>query len=158
MAGEGITFNDRKLKKFFKKIEKNVDEISDHGKVFWGALQAVALKDVINHFEKETGPKKKWAKWSDLYAAHMAKAGKSGNKILQDSGNLRQRIMNADSTTRIKQGQLLYNPAKTKGDFDYAKAHDEGRDTLPQREFMWLSKRALSRMSKVMAAHTLRDV
>jgi hypothetical protein len=153
-----IKFNHKAVKKFFKRIRKNADEINKKDRAFWGSLSAIAFRDVIKHFEAERGPSDKWKKWSKIYREHMQSIGKGGNKILQDTGHLRQNVRLADTSSRIRQGQLLYNPAKTKGGFPYAYAHDTGGPKLPQREFMWLSDKALNQMSVIMAEHTLKGI
>ena len=158
MAGEGIRFDERKVKAFYSKLAKNAEEIEQRKKVFWGALTALSFRDVIKHFERQKGPEGKWKKWSDLYATHMGRIGKGGNKILQDSGRMRQNLFQANETTRIKKGQLLYNPAQTKSGFGYAKAHNEGSKKLPKREFMWLTDKAVTNMSKLMAKHTTKGL
>lgn len=158
MAGEGITFEHEKVKEFFSRISKNVKEIEEKDRVFWVGLQSIAFRDVVDHFEKQQSSTGKWQKWSEIYKKRMIALGKGGNKILQDTGNLRQNIRLADSTNRIKQGQLLFNPAKTKSGEPYAKNHDEGLNGMPQREFMWISDKALNKMSKIMAEYTTKDL
>lgn len=158
MAEKSITFKDKKVKKFFKQLSENVDDIEKKNKVFWGALSAVAFRDVLDHFSKEQGESGPWKKWSSIYTAHMQRIGRASNKKLQFSGQLRQNVRLADSSSRIKQGQLLFNPAQTKKGFPYAKAHDEGGRKLPKRDYMWLSDKALNQMSVIMAEHTLKGV
>lgn len=155
MAENGIEINDRAVRKFFARVINNVNDIKEKDKVFWGALSAIAFKDVLDHFNKEQSPSGKWQKWSQIYADHMSRIGRSSNKILQFNGFLRQNVRIADTRTRMKQGQLLYNPAQTKSGFPYAHAHNEG-DGMPKREFMWISDNALTGMSKIMAEHTLK--
>jgi len=151
-----LKFKNKAAEKFLSDIGKNVDDIADRKNEFWGALTSVALKDVVKHFENEEGPTGKWEKWSDLYAKHMARIGKDGNKILQDNGRMRQSLFRASEKSRIKQGQLLYNPAKTDNGYPYAKGHDEGSKKLPQRQFMYLSGPAAELLAKITAAYTTK--
>jgi phage gpG-like protein len=67
----------------------------------------------------------------------MARVGKSGNKILQDSGRLRQGLM-PNNWRGTDEGLIFYNRVP------YANAHDKGvpKRNLPSRPFMWLSKEA----------------
>jgi len=158
MAGEGIIFRDAKMKAFFKKLDSNVKDIEKRDKQFWSILTAISFRDVINHFDKQAGPNEPWKKWSTIYADRMEKTGKSGNKILQDSGRLRQSITPADTSSRIKKGQLLFNPAKAKSGYAYAWGHNTGDGKLPQREFMWLSKRAIENMSKAIGEYAVKGI
>jgi hypothetical protein len=41
---------------------------------------------------------------------------------------------------------IWYNEEKTSKGFPYAEAHNEGGGKLPQRQFMWISDRALDDM------------
>jgi hypothetical protein len=72
----------------------------------------------------------------------MDKRGKGGNKILQDTGKLKQNFKPNHYRSSSK-GLYWYNDAVTKSGFPYAYAHDEGGDQLPKRDFMWLSDDAL---------------
>lgn len=129
--------------KFLKDLSGRVDAITNHDKKVIGLLSSIVYRDIIDHFSQESGSDGPWKPWSDRYAAFMASIGKSGNKILQDTGRLRQAFQpsNVRSTS---DGLLWFNPAKTSSGFPYAAAHDEGGGRLPQRQFMWLSKGALS--------------
>jgi phage gpG-like protein len=109
-------------------------------------LSTVVFRDVIDHFQAEEGSDGPWTAWSDVYARHMQSIGKAGNKILQNSGRLKQAFTPA-SWRSVTGGILWYNPAKTKSGFPYAKAHDEGGPVLPKRDFMWLSDDARERLA-----------
>lgn len=158
MADGGLEWNQRAVKDFFKKINDNVDDIQKKEKTFWGALAALAFRNVIKHFQDESGPEGRWKAWSRIYAERMQRVGKGGNKILQDTGQMRQMLRTADDRSRISQGILVYNPALTKNGFPYAWAHDTGQGRLPQREFMWMDSTTLNKMSKIMAEYTTEGV
>jgi len=156
MAAAGITFNDKKMKKVLKGMVDNAKDIKTNDKKFWSIMSAIAFADVLDHFEKEKGPGGKWQAWSDIYATRMAKIGKGGNKILQDTGRLRQSTQLADTNSRRKKGQLVFNPAKTSDGKPYALDHDLGEGGMPQRQFMWLSLKALNKMSKALSVYIVK--
>ena len=153
-----LIFNDAKAKKFFDKLQGNEKDIRTKDLAYWGGITSIAFKDVIDHFRKEAGPTKKWQKWSKLYTDRKIKRDRGGDKILQDSGRLRQSVNIARSSVRRRKGQLLFNQAKTKTGFPYAQAHNEGSGKLPQREYMWLSLKALNKISKITSAYLVKGV
>jgi hypothetical protein len=148
------TFDDKEVRKWLSEVSSKLKKSKDAHKDYVILLSAIVYKDIIDHFDKEMGPDGKWKKWSRLYSEMMTKRGKSGNKILQDTVNLRQRvgpIERGGNFRKAKDGILWFNNAKTKKDFPYAFAHDndtESRKTLPRRSFMWLSDKALESISK----------
>ncbi len=141
MANKNAKLDDKKWQAFLRKIK---------GKLNTDALEKVSspivYTDVIKHFEQERGFKGKWKRWSIGYAKHMAKKGKSGNKVLQDTGRLRNSFLPTNNRVS-KKAILWFNAAKTKNGFPYAAAHDIGGPQLPQRSHMWLSKTALDKIS-----------
>ena len=138
-------FKDQKLKKFLSGITKKFEGVKKGDLDYAKRISPIVFADVISHFEKEQGPTGKWAEWSEPYKERMEKIGKGGNKILQDSGNLRQSFF-PFNFRRSSKGILWFNPAKTKGGFPYAPHHDETAQTT--RPYMWLSKKALNLISK----------
>ena len=89
-----------------------------------------------NHFvHDQSGPKDKWEPRKEPYKSWIESQGK--NKILIVSGQLRQ------SLAPIKVGKSW--KADSKGIFwfstsKYSGEHNYGTNTMPQREFMYLSK------------------
>lgn len=136
-------------KKLLSSLIKNSQEIEKRNKKYLKLMSTLAFRDFVLHFRNEEGPKEPWDDWSQVYADQMAakKPSKAGNKILQDTGNLRQNLI-PTNVVGTRKGILFFNPAKTKDGFPYAKAHDEGGPQLPKRKFMWLSKSAIQDMSK----------
>ena len=84
--------------------------------------------NVMKHFSDERGPDGKWKSWSSEYAERMNAKGKGGNKILQDTGNLRQTVKPGHSDSE----------AYILADSEYAAAHNFGTSKLPKREFMFI--------------------
>ena len=142
--------------KFTKDLQKKIDSTKDGSQKFAGILSATIFRDIMDHFSTETGEDGPWTAWSQMYYEHMEKQGIQGNKILQDTGRLRQAFL-PGSYRVVSDGYLWFNPAKTKDGFPYAKAHDEGGDRLPQRSFMWLSKDAMEKISSLTLAFILDE-
>ena len=94
-------------------------------------MKEIAIRghaDVIDHFQKEAGPSSSWANT------------KRGGKILQDTGRLKQSIRTSYSK-RI---------AQVRTNMEYAATHNFGfkKKNIPQREFMYLSKKAIEKIKK----------
>lgn len=141
-------FKSENLRRFVTDTLELLKQVKDGEQKYLSLVGAIVYRDVIDHFNKEAGPEGQWTKWSDSYFNHMQKIGRSGNKILQFSGNLRN-YFKPQKYDKSGGGLLWYNDAKTKSGFPYAAAHnnDEARRTLPQREFMWLSEKAMDDIS-----------
>lgn len=143
-----VAIHDENAQKFLTKAFEKVKSAKDGGAAFGMALSSVVFGDIMSHFEKEEGPDGPWAPWSEAYASHMAKIGKGGNKILQDTGTLRQAFV-PTSYRKVAGGILWYNPARTKSGFPYAYHHNESRT------FMWLSDEAADRIAEVSLNYVL---
>lgn len=155
-ADVAFIMDDAEAQRWFRRLERKVKDIEDGGDAFVGALSAVIFQDIMGHFNRQEGPEGKWAPWSRAYAEHMAKIGKAGNRVLQDSGRLRQSFI-PTNWRRMSQGVVWFNPARTKRGFPYAAAHDDGGPRLPKRSFMWLSDAARGNIEKITLAHILED-
>lgn len=142
-------FDDKEFAEFLQKLKKNSVTLAQGSKNLAGAISANVFRDIMAHFDTEMGDDQTpWQQWSAIYGEHMYLLGKSGNKILQDTGRLRQSFL--PGNYRIKDGGIVfYNPAKTESGFPYASAHDKGGKRLPQREFMWLSGIAMEEIAEV---------
>lgn len=145
MSAEAV-FEDKEIKDFLKNLSVKLKNVKDGERKYTGLLSAIVFKDIMQHFEKEEGSEGKWKHWSYYYTVQMEKSGKGGNKILQDSGRLRQ------SFRPTKDGISWFNDAVTKKGFPYAFAHNEGDGKLPKRDFMWASDSA----QEAMAVQTLQ--
>jgi len=140
-------FQDAEVRNFLKNIDRKLSDIKDGKRKYSGLLSSIVFADVTDHFAEQKGSAGPWKKWSNSYAEKMNEAGKGGNKILQDSGRLRQNF----KPTNVKyssKGYLWFNDAVVKSGFPYASAHDKGDKSLPQREFMWLSDKAMDKVSE----------
>lgn len=154
MAAE-IVFEDREMRKWLEGLVKKTKNPEKQKNVL-AAFSAIIYRDVMDHFSKEEGPEGAWEAWSTTYALHMARIGRSGNKLLQFTGRMRQNF----TPTKVKTSSLAitwYNNAKTSGGFPYAWAHDEGTGKLPQREFMWASQKAMDEIASIVWNELMED-
>lgn len=142
-----IAIHDKETQAFLRKAIQNVQQINDRNTRYVDLLSAIVFQDVMDHFKQEEGSEGAWTPWSDIYQKHMDRIGKGGNKILQDTGILRQSFRPGNYRAKY-QGILWFNPAKTKSGFPYAAAHNIGGPKLPKRDFMWMSKDGLSKIAE----------
>lgn len=143
---QDVALQDEKAQKFLAQAIEKCKQVADGGKAFGMALSAIIFRDVMGHFEREEGPDGKWEPWSDMYDDHMQRSGKGGNKLLQDSGHLRNAFLPTNYRS-ASDGIVWFNPAKTKKGFPYAYHHDEGADKT--RSFMWLSDEGSEKIAQV---------
>ncbi len=141
-----VTFDSSAWEDLLKQVDKKWKAVYAR-REFAELISIIVYGDIISHFDAEMGPKSKWTAWSKAYSEHMSKIGKSGNKLLQDTGRLRNSFTPSNWRAQ-NDGLMFYNNAKVKG-FPYAKAHDEGGKKLPQRKFMWLSQPGMNRIITV---------
>lgn len=156
MADVALFVDDAQAQKWLKRLQKKIRDVKDGARKFGDLLSAKVFADVIQHFESQEGSKGPWKAWSDTYAEHMRKIGKGGNRILQDTGRLRQSFTPA-SHRAVSQGILWYNQAKTAEGFPYAYAHQEGGKRLPKRDFMWLSTDAQGAIEQLTLQFVLEE-
>lgn len=157
-----FTLKAQAVKKLIKQVDQNFKAAEKLKKEYQVAVSAVVYRDIIEHFEKEQGPKKRWKEWSDAYTKHMTRRKKGANFILQDTGRLRNNFKKT-SVRKTQGGLMWFNDARTKKGFPYAAAHNYGLpneqgNKLPERRFMWLSDKAHEEISEVTAAFYLRGV
>lgn len=169
-----IAIHDEEGQKLLARALAKVKKVNDGGQEFGMVLSSVVFRDVIEHFEEEEGPDGLWDRWSDAYSEHMQKLGKGGNKILQDSGNLRN-AFRPTNFRKVGEGILWFNPARTErirfvqrrgssgktkavdkymrvsDDKGFAYAHHHNKT----REFMYLSDDASEKLAKVTLAYVL---
>jgi len=141
------SFDDKEVKKFFKNLDKKLSEVKDGKKKYVGLLSAIVYGDVMDHFEQEKGEKGAWPAWSSIYAEHMKRRGDANGKILQRSPARLKQNFKPESYKIKSKGFNWFNDAKTKSNFPYAWGHNEGDGKLPQRDFMWLSDKAMEKAS-----------
>ncbi len=155
-GGEAI-FDDKEIQEFFDKLKRKNISIEQGSRQLAGIISANVYRDIMGHFDKEEGAGgEAWQGWSEIYAEHMEKIGRGGNKILQDNGRLRNSFVPSNYRV-VSGGVVFYNSAKTKDGFPYAQAHDEGGPKLPQREFMWLSEIAMEEIADATINWLLED-
>jgi len=145
MAGE-VEFQDEGIQALLTDLADRLAQIEDGNRKYGGLLSANVFRDIMDHFEQQEGSEGKWKQWSFWYTQQMEKNGKGGNKILQDTGRLRQSFK-PQNWRSVKNGYLWFNNAQTKSGFPYAAAHDEGGERLPKRDFMWLSDNTMEEIA-----------
>lgn len=133
-----------------KKLTKDLDGLADRAVNIKPALKKVGVimyADVLDHFQKEQAPHSKWVGLSPVTI--MLRRGNSA-KPLQDTRNMLQSV---ETDVQKKDVAVGTNSIK-------ARTHNYGRSgqrwgnatvNIPQREFMWLSKKAEGRMVDVVA-------
>jgi len=173
-----IEFDSEGLVKIIDRVALSLAAIKDRDMKFGKMISPIVFRDIIEHFEKEQGPSGAWPKWSKSYMQSIAglvafrrfgnrtvaitsdefleknKPPREPGKKLQDTGQLRNQIR-PTNIRRNAAGYEWYNPAKTKKGFPYAYAHDTGGPILPQRQFMWLSEKALDQVMQITFAFVL---
>lgn len=149
MANENVQaiFEGKEVEDFLKNLKAKLKPSSVLMKELGGIISATVFQDIIDHFQQEEGPDGPWNEWSVSYRKQMERIGKGNNRILQDTGRLRNSFTPGNYRAQ-SDGVLFFNPAKTKRGFPYAAAHDEGGPKLPQRRFMWLSDAALENVAE----------
>lgn len=163
MSSRQVNFESKKAQKFFRKLTKNVDKVTDRQKDYVETISVFVFQDVMSHFEQERGSEnKRWPEWSEAYTRHMIKKGKGSNFILQDTGRLRNNFK-ASNWKKVNRGLMWFNDAKTKSGFPYAAAHDQGLpneqgNKLPVRRFMWLSNKAMKNINEATMQFTMRGL
>jgi len=92
------------------------------------------LADILKHFRDESGPD---GKWKPLKSRQ--------GKILQDTGRLR----GATKAFTMPDRTILIN------NVEYASYHQKGKG-VPQRKFMWISKKAIILMGKTLLRYFVK--
>lgn len=95
-------------------------------------------RDVLDHFDAESGPDGSWPSLSP--GAEAWKAAHGYYKMLQNTGNLR----------RGNFPEAGSDYAAVTNNVAYAGRHNAGLGGMPQREFMWLSPAALLRIKDLL--------
>ena len=130
-----------KIQKKFAAMQKR----AINSKVGFDVIGAKGFKDVIDHFEKEQGSKRKWVKWnrktSDGRRRFFSSRpyGKGGNKLLQDTGRLRASIS----------FKGMRNSAKVFTKTGYGKFHQFGTNKMVKRDFLWIAPKVRRDMAIV---------
>lgn len=143
MANETyVTFKDKEVRRLLKHLEKKFKYVKGARKDYIRLLSAPVFGDIMEHFAKERGPKGRWPALKPAYAAWKRKKKKT--KMLILSGRMRQSFIPIKSGRQAKpyqRGILWFNPVK------YSGKHDRG-ERVPKRKFMWLSAKAMEKISK----------
>lgn len=126
MAESTVIFNDKQWRKFLSKTK---NKLSRPYKLLKAVASIYAFKDIIDHFDKQSGPRGKWEKRSKLTNIAYDKMGgkyRSSNRLLQLTGHLRQTLIKPNTKQVGKSGILLFSGAP------YSGVHDRG-ERVPAR-------------------------
>lgn len=110
-------------------------------KILKSLVSVFGFKDVIDHFDNEQGEGREWPKLSPQYGEWKSKKYPGRQKLILHS-RLRQSFLPANTRYEGKDGVAFFNPV------EYADKHDIGKDGVPQRQFMWLSGRAMDQLER----------
>jgi len=114
-----------------KRLQKMRDNLSNPSPTMQ-KVSTLMFKDVLNHFGKEQGDQGSWT---------PLKYRKG--KILQDTGRLRNSIKADNTKDSASVGTRL----------EYAATHNYGRDNIPERKFLWLSKEMLKQITDILGKY-----
>lgn len=146
------TFNDMQWRRFFRQLLKKNERPF---KLLRAAFFAHGFRDIIDHFKNEESESGKWPKRAsstqDFYKAVSSGRRKPPrgatraqfnptNKLLQLTGNLRKNFQHKNVKQKGFNSLLFFNPVKYSGIHD--RGGRRGAVKIPQREFMWLSRKA----------------
>jgi len=145
---------DEELKKFLEGLKTKLTDVTPYLKL---AYSTFGYRDIISHFENESGPDGKWKPRSKATQMAYAIRGKTNamynpsNKLLQLSGMLRQSITESSykNIDRLSVG-IFSNK-------EYSGVHDLGSNKMPQRQFMWFSNGAMSNMVTLLLNKLIED-
>ena len=136
----------KKLKKRLNRMTKNARSTNR----LMGLTSIIMHKDILNHFKQEEGPDGKW-KQLDPKTVKRRRVGKNksrGHKILQDTGLLRASLILKHTKNTARVGSRL----------EYAGAHNNGTGNVPERKFLWISKKADNLIEKLVGKHYVGDL
>ena len=139
---------DEELKEFLNNLSGKLKDVSAYLKL---AYATFGFRDIIQHFANEESPEGKWTPWSKTYKDFMTSIGKGGNKLLQDTGMMRQSISET-SVKKIDSYSVSVFSNKV-----YSRAHDEGYKNIPQRQFMWFSDEGMTNMVTLLLNKLVED-
>jgi len=131
------------LDKLNKGLNKLVKQLTQPRATF-KKISIVMFKDVMEHFNREEGPSGKWLKFLNPKTGQrqdIRPYGRGGNKLLQDTGRLKNSIISISTNEGAEVGTNVV----------YAPTHQFGNKNrnIPQRMFLWLSEKAETEIIKV---------
>lgn len=138
----------RVVKSNFRRINKRMEK----PKTGLDKIAIVGYRDVLDHFDKEEGPDRQWARWNrkrkdgtrEFFSRRPTKRG--GKKLLQDTGRLRV-------STRFR---TLFTEAHVYNRVKYAGFHEKGTKNMPKRRFMWMSAKARKKVTKLFSRYIVK--
>lgn len=152
-----LKIKDAKMKRLLSTMHKRLEKFDKKARDYTAAISSPIFRNLISHFEDAprgtsggTVGQFVWPAWSQVYAEHMERLGKGGNKLLQDTGRLRQAFLPANQKSKVvSEGILFLNETP------YAGAHDEGTEDIPKRPFMWTDDATMETVGQITLAFVL---
>lgn len=133
------------------RVRKKIEGYELRSKNLTLAMEMIAVegyKDIIGHFRDEMGEGgQKWEKLKPETLKNRRKGKRSGVKILQDTGTLRNTLSS----------KVFSNEAHIFSNLKYAAAHNFGYapKNIPQRKFLWIYKKRQETMIKIIIDYIL---
>lgn len=117
-----------------------INRISNSGRAM-DRVATVMVGDILQHFPRQQGPRGLWKPLSPATVKGRRKGGRVGGtpKALLDTGRLRNSILPRSTRDSASVGTNV----------SYAAAHQEGTKNIPQRSFLWISKMATDKITKI---------
>lgn len=141
------------MKLTVKNLDTTIDdlqglytELEDLRKPFT-VIKAKMYKEIIRHFEEEEGPDGKWERWQFRgRRINYRPYGRGGNKMLQDTGRLRNSFM----------WDLLPDEIRVFTEVEYASYHQFGTSKMVARPFLWFEERSYEEWAEYIVEYLLR--
>lgn len=126
-------------------------------KILRAVFNIFGFKDIVKHFDEETGPDGKWPArspvtqkiYADIAAGNRKppkgiarRAFSPTNKILQLTGKMRQSVIPSGIKDESRSSVRIFSNA------DYSARHNDG---TPRRQFLWMSDGAMQDMGEAAA-------
>ena len=135
-----------------ENIKKNVRNPFELLQTAYGTL---GYKNIIEHFNNESGPEGPWKKRSFETNRVYQMLGKknarysANNKILQLTGLLRQSITPTSTKRFDSNAILIFSNVR------YSGKHDRGEEGMPKRSFMWFSEKVKTMMAELISKNVM---
>ena len=146
-----VKLDDEEWQKYLDIIKRNLNKATD---MLLGIASNYVFKDIVEHFRDESSEDGKWPTRNAATDRAYDLANKrhawfdSSNKLLHMTDRLRGSLLSPNSEGGIKkEGQGKISVFTT---VPYAARHNYGYKNTPQREFMWLSNKAMDFIAKGM--------
>lgn len=139
MKAKGFKNFNRDMKRLMRKLDKP--------KPFFEEAKGLMARDVNEHFKKEEGEK---GKWEPLDPKTLLGRRGTTAKILQDTGRLKQSVISSGIATN---DYAVVGTNLESNGFPYPVVHQMGGKNIPQRKFLWLSRKAGEKLQRTLTKY-----